>query len=79
MKFDELYRHELDERERLRSGASITIGVLAIIGGLLAAMFQGTWFEASATSVLFLLLSSSAAISFCVALYHLICSYHGHV
>lgn len=78
MKFDEVYRHELGERDRLLSAATVTIGVLAVVGGVLAALAQGAWLEWRLGSAIFLSLAAGAAVAYCVAIYHLVRCYHGH-
>lgn len=78
MRFDNLYHHELAERERLRSGANITIGALAIVGGLLGSLIQGGWFDGRAASLTFASFCVVASIFFCRALWFLVRCYHGH-
>ncbi len=78
MKFDELYRHELEERERLRASANVTIGALALLAGLLGSMLQGVWFDGLALSIAFGVLAGVAASYFLRGLYFLIRCYHGH-
>jgi hypothetical protein len=78
MNFEALYREELEERERLRAAAHITIGILALLGGLLAAMGQSLWFDATGLCLAFLALTAAALGFFVRALYFVVRCYHGH-
>ena len=53
MRFEELYKHELEQQERLRSALSLPLGLLVAIGSLLGIMFQTVWFEVGVVSFLF--------------------------
>jgi hypothetical protein len=78
MDFEELYRVELAERERLRSAVAIPLGLLTIFGGAIGGIVPALWWVPSASGIALIVLACAATISFLFALYHLIRSYHGH-
>jgi hypothetical protein len=53
MTFEELYKHELEQRERVRAAISTPMGLLIVIGGLLGIMLQSFWLEARPLCFLF--------------------------
>ncbi len=79
MTFEELYKHELEHKERLRAAISIPLGLLVVIGGLLGAMLQPVWFERSVLCFLFWFAVLGSAFFFVRAVYALVRSYHGHI
>jgi hypothetical protein len=78
MKFEELHKHELAERDRLRSAATPVIGLLVLLGGALGAMLQNAWFEARPLSIAFGLAAVAAGITFLVACWLVARCCHGH-
>jgi hypothetical protein len=78
MTFEELYKHELEHRERLRAAIGIPVGLLVVIGGLLGAILQSFWFEAGILCYWFWLAVLGSALFFVRAVYFLVRSYHGH-
>jgi len=79
MTFEELYKHELEHKERLRAAIGIPLGLLVVIGGLLGAMLQSVWFEPGGLCFWFWLAALGSALFFVRAMYFLVRSYHGHV
>jgi hypothetical protein len=78
MDFEELYRVELAEHERLRSATAIPLGLLTIFGGIIGGMVPFLWWEAAPGAIALISLTCAATVTFLRALYHLIRSYHGH-
>jgi len=78
MDFEELYRVELAEPERLRSATAMPVGLLTIFGGAIGGMVPALWWVPSASGIALIVLACAATISFLFALYHLIRGYHGH-
>jgi hypothetical protein len=79
MTFEELYKHELDQRERLRAAVSVPLGLLIVIGSLLGVMLQSFWVEAGILGFVFYLAVIGSAWFFVRTMYFLARSYHGHV
>jgi hypothetical protein len=77
MDFEALYYHELSERERIRSAISVTVGVLALLGGLLGSMIQTAWIDTTAAGATFAALMVLSIASFLTALIYAVRSYHG--
>lgn len=74
----ERYAYEFEHRERLRNAVNIPLGVLIVLGGILATMYRGYLFIPDRLTWLFLWLFTTAIYFFCRTTYYLICSYHGH-
>jgi hypothetical protein len=79
MTFEELYKHELEQRERVRAALGTPMGLLVVVGGLLGIMLQSFWFEARLLCYFFWLAALGSSFSFVTAMYFLVRSYHGHV
>ncbi len=79
MRFEELYKHELEQRERLRSALNLPLGLLVVVGGLFGIMLQSLWFEVSVLSILFYAAALGGVLFFSQTMYFLVRSYHGHI
>ncbi len=76
--FSELYRDELEHRDKLRAALSIPFGLLVILGGLLGRMIQDAWISPVLLAWIFWTASVASGFFFVRAAYYLIRSYHGH-
>lgn len=74
----ELYRDELEHRDKLRATLSIPFGLLVILGGLLGRMLQDAWINPSLLAWIFSTAAGAGGFFFARAAYYLIRSYHGH-
>ena len=79
MTFEELYKSELEHRERLRGAVGLPLGLLMVIGGLLGTMSQSIELRPALLSVLFWIAVTGGVVYFVRAAYFLVLSYHGHV
>jgi hypothetical protein len=77
MDFEELYYHELAERERVRSAIGVSVGVLALLGGLLGSMIQTAWIDTTVAGAAFAGLMMLSIASFLAALVYAVRSYYG--
>ena len=79
MTFEELYKSELEHKERLRGAVGLPLGLLMVIGGLLATMSQSMELMPTLPFVLFWIAVTGGVGYFVRAAYFLIRAYHGHV
>ena len=78
MTFEDLYKREIDQKEKLNSELSLPLGLLVAVGGLLGAMLQSAWFEFGILSACFYLAALASAGFFTATMYFLVRSYYGH-
>ena len=79
MTFEELYKSELEHKERLRGAVGLPLGLLMVIGGLLGTMSQSMELRPTLSSVWFWIAVTGGVVYFVRAAYVLIRAYHGHV
>lgn len=79
MTFEELYKSELEHKERLRGAVGLPLGLLMVIGGLLGTMSESMELRPALPSVLFWIAVTGGVVYFVRAAYFLIRAYHGHV
>jgi hypothetical protein len=79
MDFEQLYKDELRNRERVLGNVAVPIGLLTVLGGLIGTMVRSYTTSSDTLGYLFGWLSFVAASLFVVAAYSLFRSIHGHV
>lgn len=76
--FADLYREQLEHRDRIRGALSIPFALLVVLGGLLGQMLRDVWADDNLITWIFWTAGGSGAYFFVRATYYLIRSYHGH-
>ena len=76
--FADLYRQELEHRDRIRGALNIPFALLVILGGLLGQMLRDIWADDNLITWIFWTAGGSGGYFFVRATYYLIRSYHGH-